>query len=49
MPKSAALSSLLTRDLIDAAIARERATLKRPGGSDIERVWGVRCNARSSD
>jgi uncharacterized protein len=49
MPKSAALSSLLTRDLIDAAIARERATLAWPGGSDIERVWGVRINALSSD
>ena len=49
MPKSAALSSLLTRDLIDAAIARERATLTWPGGNDIERIWGVRFDARSSD
>jgi len=42
MPKSAALSSLLTSELIDAAIARERAGLGWRGGNEIETVWQVR-------
>ena len=33
--------TLLTRDLIDAAIARTSAGLAWPGGSDIAAVWGV--------
>ncbi|MDI9404214.1 MAG: hypothetical protein QM516_10110 [Limnohabitans sp.] len=42
MPKSAALSSLLTRELIDAAIAREKLGLAWIGGNEIETVWQVR-------
>jgi len=38
MPASA---TLLTRELIDAAIARTSAGLAWPGGSDIAAVWGV--------
>jgi uncharacterized protein len=35
-------ATLLTRELIDAAIARTSAGLAWPGGSDIATVWGVK-------
>jgi uncharacterized protein len=35
-------ATLLHRDFIEAAMARERAGLAWPGGAEIEEVWGVR-------
>jgi hypothetical protein len=35
-------ASLLTRELIDAAIAREKLGLAWIGGNEIETVWQVR-------